>query len=399
MSYTLCANVEWVGVVDWNIRDFHGYETDRGSSYNSYLICDEATALIDTVKESFADTLLANISVLTDLAAVKFVICNHAEPDHAGSLPRVMAALPDAEVVCNVKCREALNRQFDTSRWRFKIVSSGEELSLGKSVLRFIDTPMVHWPESMFTFMPQERILFSMDAFGQHYATSRRFDDENPEEIILEEARAYYANIVLPYSSIVTRLLGSTSDLKPTLIAPSHGIIWRTHIDRIVQAYHDWSSHKPQPKVLIIYDTMWNSTELMARAIQAGAEISGVDARLIHLRRSSHSRIAAEVQDAAAVAFGSPTLNGTMMPMAGALLTYLKGLRPQGKVAFAFGSFGWGNGGPEEIDEIMRKLKWDLTRPPLKAQFRPTAEILEECRREGRQLATRALELTSGTKS
>jgi flavorubredoxin len=395
MNRSLTDNVDWVGAVDWNIRDFHGYDTSRGTSYNSYLVRDEAIALIDTVKEVHADTLLANIKSLVDPAAIKYLVCNHAEPDHAGSMPQVLAALPDAEVVCNEKCRLALSRHFDTSSWRFKIVKSGDELSLGKRVLQFIDTPMVHWPESMFTFMPQEKILFSMDAFGQHYATACRFDDENPQEIILEEARAYYANIVLPYSSIVTKLLSSTSDIQPEIIAPSHGIVWRSYVDRIVQAYHDWSSHKPQSKVLVIYDTMWNSTEMMARAIQEGAELPGVDARLIHLRRNSLSQIATEVQDAAAIAFGSPTLNATMMPMAGALLTYLKGLRPAGKVAFAFGSYGWGKGGPEAVDEVMKAMKWELVREPLKAQFRPTEEILAVCRAEGRKLATRALEMAS----
>jgi len=395
MNRSLTANIDWVGAVDWNIRDFHGYDTNRGTSYNSYLVRDKATALIDTVKEVHADTLLANIRALVDPATIKYLVCNHAEPDHAGSMQHVLKALPNAEVVCNEKCRLALSRHFDISSWRFKIVKSGEELSLGKSTLTFIDTPMVHWPESMFTYMPQEKVLFSMDAFGQHYATACRFDDENPQEVILEEARAYYANIVLPYSSIVTKLLSSTSDIKPKIIAPSHGIIWRGYIDRIVQAYHDWSSHKPQAKVLVIYDTMWNSTELMARAIQEGAEIAGVDARLIHLRRSSMSHIATEVQDAAAIAFGSPTLNATMMPMAGALLTYLKGLRPEGKIAFAFGSYGWGKGGPEAVDEVMSAMKWEIVRAPLKAQFRPTEEVLAECREEGRKLAARAVEMAA----
>ncbi len=397
MSKSLAANIDWVGAVDWNIRDFHGYETDRGTSYNSYLIRDEATTLIDTVKASHADILLNHIAELTDLAAVRYLVCNHAEPDHAGSMPRVVAALPNAEVVCNEKCRLALSRHFDTADWRFQIVKSGEELNIGSRRLQFIDTPMVHWPESMFTWLPQDQILFSMDAFGQHFASVKLFDDENPKEVILEEAKSYYANIVLPYSRIVTKLLDNTSDIQARIIAPSHGIIWRSFVDTIIQRYGDWSSHKPKPKVLVIYDTMWNSTELMAQAVQDGAEIDGVDVRLIHLRRTSLARIATEIQDAAAVAFGSATLNGTMMPMAGAVLTYLKGLRPEGKAAFAFGSYGWGKGGPEAVHTMLEEMKWTLVREPLKAQFRPAPEILAECRAEGRRLAETAKAMASDT--
>lgn len=390
MNTTLRENIDWVGYVDWTVRDFHGYETQRGATYNAYLIRDEKTALIDTVKAPFADSLLGNVAVLIDLAKVDYVICNHAELDHAGALPRVMEALPGAALVCDKKCEAALSKHHDTSSWNIQIVATGDILSLGKRTLRFIETPMVHWPESMFTYVPEEKLLFSMDAFGQHYASAQRFDDETPLHTLLEEAKTYYANIVMPYGKPVAAVLEQAGELDIDMIAPSHGVIWRSHVPKILEAYRNWAVCRPEPKVLVIYDTMWDSTAQMARAIHEGASAAGVEAKLIHIRRSTLTRIAAEVLDAAAVAFGSATLNQGMMPMAGAVLTYLKGLRPVGKAGLAFGSYGWGKGGPEAVDEWLKTMKWDRLREPLKAQYRPTSDVLDECRAAGKMLAEKA---------
>jgi len=391
----LREGIDWVGYVDWTVRDFHGYDTERGATYNAYLVRDEKTALIDAVKEPYAADLLARVAALTDLAAVDYVVVNHAEPDHAGGLPRVLAALPRAQVVCNAKCREALGEHFDTAGWDFHVVATGDELPLGRRRLRFIDTPMVHWPESMFTYVPEERLLFSMDAFGQHVASTQRYDDELEPGLALAEARTYYANIVLPYGRQVARALAAAAELDIDMIAPSHGVIWRAGVAGILDAYAGWAAHRPRPRVVVAYDTMWDSTGRMARAVTEGAAAGGVVAALHHVRHTSHTRLVTEVMEAAAVAFGSATLNAGMMPQAAAALTYLKGLRPRNKAAFAFGSYGWGKGGPEAVDAVLGEMGWERIREPLRVRYRPGEDDLAECRRAGGELARRALELVA----
>jgi flavorubredoxin len=394
----LADRIHWVGYVDWNVRDFHGYTAHRGTTYNAYLVSDEKTALIDAVKDPYADQLLRNVASLTDLAGVDYVVCNHAEPDHAGVMDRVMAALPRATLVGNAKCLAALGQYFDTSGWKTRTVASDDELSLGRRTLRFLNTPMVHWPESMFTYVPEEKLLFSMDAFGQHYATSQRFDDEVDLSVVLGEAKAYYANIVMPYGKQVAKVLRQAEQLPIDVIAPSHGVIWRRHLAEILGAYGEWSVCRPKAKVLVVYDTMWQSTARMAEAIYEGALGEGVEAVLLHVRRADLTRLATEVLDAAAVAFGSSTLNRGMMPMAGAVLTYWKGLKPEGKAGLAFGSYGWGKGGPEAVHEGLEALDWEILREPLKAHYRPSAEVARECRRAGEMLARKAREIAGGEK-
>jgi anaerobic nitric oxide reductase flavorubredoxin len=392
MNATLRENIDWVGHVDWTVRDFHGYDAERGVTYNAYLVRDEQTAVIDAVRAPFGKELLKKAAALCDLASVRYVVCNHAELDHAGALPEVMKALPDATLVCNKKCAEILGLHFDTSGWKQRIVKSGEEIKLGRRTLRFLETPMVHWPESMFTYVPEEKLLFSMDGFGQHYASAERFDDEVPLPAVMEEAKTYYANIIMPYGKSVKACLEHLSNWPVEMIAPSHGVIWRTHVEKILAAYRGWADCRAKPKVLVVFDSMWESTARMAEAILDGAGLPGVERKLIHVRRTNLTRLAGEIIDAAAVAFGSATLNGGMMPMAAAALTHLQGLRPKGKAAFAFGSFGWGRGGAEGVDERLRAIGWEILREPLRAKYRPTEEILAECREAGRVLGEKAIE-------
>ncbi len=396
MNTTLREGIDWVGYLDWTVRDFHSYDTRRGATYNAYLIRDQKTALIDTVKLRYADRLLEHVAALADPASIEYVICNHAEPDHAGALPRVMQSLPRATLVCNRKCQSTLSQYYDTSSWKVRLVDTGDTLSLGKRTLQFITTPMVHWPESMFTYVPEEKLLFSMDAFGQHLATSQRFDDEVPLCTVMQEAKAYYANIVMPYGKPVAACLKQAGQLPIKIIAPAHGVIWRTYVAQILSAYENWSLCRPKAKVLVIYDTMWESTAAMAREIVGGASLPGIEAKLIHLRRSSLTELATEIIDAATVAFGSSTLNRGMMPMAAAALSYLKGLRPAGKAGLAFGSYGWGPGGPEAVDEALRAMRWEVLREPIRAQYRPTPEILSECAAAGQMLAQEAQQRAAG---
>ncbi len=406
LTTELRPGIDQVGYVDYNVRDFHSYDTQRGATYNAYLIRDEKTALVDTVKAPFAPQLLRNVVSLTDLEKVDYLVCQHAELDHAGALPAVVAACPNAEVVCTAKCKEALAGFFDVSNWKFKIVASGETLSLGQKSLVFLAIPMVHWPESTISYMPEEKILFSNDAFGQHLATSERFDDEYDLAKILEEAKSYYANIVAPYGKQVLKALEAASKLDIELIAPAHGLMWRSHIAELLQAYPAWASGKYAPKVLVLYDTMWQSTEIMAEEIYAGAVEEGqkiakeagcnapkLDVQLMRVRKTTLTRIAAEALDAAAVAFGSPTLNAWLMPTTASVLAYFQGLKFREKTALAFGSFGWGPGGPEAIQMALETLKYPaITEAPIKAKQRPDADVLKQCREAGAALAKAAWE-------
>ena len=282
--------------------------------------------------------------------------------------------------------------QFDVAGWRFHVVGSGESLSLGRRTLQFHATPMVHWPESMVTYVPEEELLFSMDAFGQHLATTARFDDEVPLQNILDEARRYFANILMPFGAPIGRTLDALGGLALSMVAPSHGVIWRSRFPAIVQAYRDWTAFKPAPRALVVYDSMWKSTEAMARAIIEGAALPGVEAKLLHLRETPLSEIVSDLLDAPCIALGSPTQNSTVMPQVGALMTYLRGLKPCHKAGFCFGSYGWnGKVVADELTAFFDALRIEVIHAPLASRFAPKAEVLAACRDAGRALAEEAL--------
>ena len=387
MNISLRDGIDWVGCIDWNIRDFHGYRTERGSTYNAYLVRNEKTALIDTVRRPYAERLIEHIAALVDPSKVDYVVCNHAEPDHSGGLPVVMRSCADAELVCDAKCKDVLEKHYDSEGWKWRIVSDGDSISLGEMTLTFVETPMVHWPESMFTYVPEAKLLFSMDAFGQHYASAHRFDDEESLAIVMQEAKTYFANIVMLYGKQITRVLEKASALDIEMIAPSHGVVWRENLGAIVSAYKEWVDCRPRAKVLVVYDTMWKSTEMMADAIAKGAIEEDVEVKVFNVRTSNITILATEVLDAAAIAFGSPTLNMTLMPEMAAVLTHLKGLRPVNKSGFAFGSYGWAKAGAKDVEEYLKAMKFDIAREPIQAQFVPTSDVLNECRQAGGLLA------------
>jgi len=391
MNTKLRENIYWVGSVDYNVRDFHGYRTERGSTYNSYLILDEKNALIDTVKAPFSQELLNNIESHISADKIDYVICNHAEPDHSGSLPLIMEKCSNAKLVCDEKCQAVLDLYYDISEWKFEIVNTGDSISLGKRTVSFLETPMVHWPESMFTYIPEEKILFSMDAFGQHYSSSKRFDYENDFDIICAEAKTYYANIIMLFGRQVLKTLEAAKDLEIEIIAPSHGIIWTKHIPDILAAYKDWAVCKAKQKVLIMYATMWKSTEKMAVAIRDGANEFDVDVRFYNIDDIHKTVLADEVLDTAVIAIGSATLNQGVMPEIASVLTYLKGLKPQNKSAVCFGSYGWAPG-TKELTSYVEAMKLDIIQDPIVCKYKPTEEVLEQCREVGRCLAKIALE-------
>jgi len=367
--------IYWVGGIDWNLRSFHGYSTQRGTTYNAYLIIDEKITLIDTVKSYLTSEMLERIRSVVDPSKIDYIISNHVEMDHSGGLPELLKIAPNAAVFCSPKGETGLREHFKED-WNFKPMESGTVVNLGKRNLHFILTPMVHWPDNMVVYMPEEKILFSNDAFGQHLASSERFDDEYPLDITMLEARKYYANIVLPYSKQVQKVLVGIKDIDIEIIANSHGIIWRKHIKEIINGYKTWASNETRKKALIVYDTMWHSTEAMALAIQDAFEQKGYTTSLLSLQYNHISDIMTEVIDAEYICIGSPTLNGRMLPTMSAFLTYLTGLAPKNRKSIVFGSYGWGPKQLEDMSAIMTQSGFEVIGTE-KIKYVPSAEDLD----------------------
>lgn len=379
-----------VGVADWDARSFHGpsFSIHRGTTYNSYLIKDRKIALVDTVYQPFAQELIDNIKQIVDPGKLDFVIVNHIEPDHSGALPEIMGLNPQATIVCTEKARDGLSKYYG-GPWKYQVVKTGDSLELGSHTLQFIETPMMHWPDNMITFVPKKNILLSNDAFGQHLAWSHPFDDQNDYNIIMQEAGKYYANILTPFSRIVAKkldeVLGLGLDIK--IIAPAHGIIWRTHPDKILEAYQRWSSAQDSAKVLIVYDTMWGSTEKMARAILEGIAAEGVPVRLYRASISDHNDIIADLLESRAIIIGSSTINNDMLNPVSALLMELRALKPSGKAGAAFGSHGWRGGAVESIEKYLSDAGIQVKMDSLKNQWAPDPDFLGVCRDWGAQFA------------
>lgn len=384
----IAKNVFWVGAVDWNIRDFHGYSTYRGTTYNAYLIVDDKITLIDAVKKEFADQLIEKIGKVVDPKKIDYVVSNHTEMDHSGGLARVMHRVgEDKPLFCSKMGYKNLRQHF-VQKWNYSPVESGQELSLGKRTLSFLETRMLHWPDSMFSYLKEDRILFSSDAFGQHYAGLERFDDEIGEAI-MPHAKKYFANILLPFSSLVLKLVKQITDmgLNLDMICPDHGVMWRRDPAKIINAYVQWSKQDPKRKALVIYDTMWHSTEQMAETIVETLGREGVDAQPMHLRSWHRSDIMTEVLDAGAVVVGSPTINNGLFPTVSDFLTYMKGLKPQNKIGASFGSYGWSGEAVKLINQELEAMKVTLVDPGLKIQYVPDGQGLQACHGLGKKIA------------
>jgi len=374
----LAKGVYYVGAVDWNLRDFHGYSTPKGVTYNSYLIVDEKICLVDTVKAPFAGELMARVAQIVDPARIDYIIVNHVEPDHSGSLPVIMEKAPNAKVVLTEHGRKEVLKYYG-KEYDFQIVKSGDSLQLGNNSLQFIPLPMIHWPDSMASFLTGESILFSNDAFGQHICTSKRFDDENNLTDLLYEAGKYYANILMPFGKLIAKALPAISQLPIRMIAPSHGIVWRSNIQDIMAKYSQWSSGYNTEKVVIMYDSMWGSTEEMARRILEGIAETGVDGKLYRMAMNERSEIAEAILEARGILIGSSTINNGPLATIGGLLTYIKGLRPAGKLGAAFGAYGWGGGSQKVIEEALTQASITLEVSGLSLQWKASEEELKRC--------------------
>jgi len=384
----IAKGIYWVGAIDWNIRDFHGYSTNLGTTYNAYLIVDEKITLVDAVKKEFADELIERISRIVDPKKIDYVISNHTEMDHSGGLARVMHRIGEEKpLYCSKTGFKNLSKHF-AQKWNYQPVEDGGQLKIGKRTLVFMETRMLHWPDSMFTYAKEDKILFSSDAFGQHYAGLERFDDQIGDAI-MPHAKKYFANILLLYAPLILKLVEKVKSmgLATDTILPDHGVMWRKDPMKIVKAYVEWSEQKPKRKALVIYDTMWHSTQSMAETIAEALGQEGVDAKPMHLRTWHRSDIMTEVLDAGAIMVGSPTLNNGFFPTVGDFLTYLKGLKPQNKVAAAFGSYGWSGEAVKLITKELEEMKFKVVDPGLKVQFVPDHEALQACRELARKIA------------
>jgi len=378
-AYKLRDNIWWVGAIDWDLRNFHGYLTQRGSTYNAYLIIDEKITLIDNVKYYLYDEMISRISDVIDPARIDLIVQNHVEMDHSSGLPQLMKLIPNAKIYTNANGIKGLKAHYKQD-WNFEEIKSGDSINIGKRDLTFLTTPMVHWPDNQVTYCPQEKILFSNDAFGQHIATNERLVEEYHLSIALEEAKKYYANIVLPYSRMVQKVLQAMEPLELEMIAPSHGLIWTEHIPQILAAYTDWANNVADPgRALVIWDTMWKSTQMMAQAIAQGFENRGIKARMLNLQTNHISDIMTDVMDAKYICVGSPTINSSILPTVAAFIYYLKGLSPKERIGLAFGSYGWGGqsvpilqqmlGDPKECGFTMLE--------PIKTLYIPDSETLK----------------------
>ena len=373
----LAKDIYLVGVIDWNIRNFHGHTTNLGTTYNAYLIIDEKVTLIDTVKENFSDEMICRIRQIIDPKKIDYIISNHVEMDHSGGIPKMMRLCPNATIVTSAPNGiSGLRKHY--GEYNYKEVKSGDTLSIGKRTLQFVGIPMLHWPDSMVTYCPEEKILFSNDAFGQHYTRVKHFDDENDLKLILEQARKYYANIVMPFGMQVQNALKVVRGLDLKLIAASHGVIWRSHIQDIINVYDKWSNNETGKKAVIVYDSMWHSTEKIANAIISGFEKANMEARLLDLKANHISDVMDDALDAEYIIVGSPTLNNNMMPEVSAFLTYMKGLAPKRRKGFAFGSYGWSGQSIGLVEEQMKNTAIEIVLDMIRIQYIPTKEQLQE---------------------
>jgi flavorubredoxin len=395
MSTTeLAKGIHWVGAIDWDVRDFHGYSTYQGTTYNAFLIVDDKVTLFDTVKSSHKDEMLRNLKAIIDPKKIDYIVINHVEMDHSGSLPALMELIQPEKLICSPMGHKAILDHFHRPDWPYEVVKTGSEISLGKRTIQFLETRMLHWPDSMFSYIKEDGILFSSDAFGQHYATSERFDDEVDMAEVMHQSAKYYANILYLYAPLIKKLLATVAsmNLDIKMIAPDHGVIWRSHIGKILEAYDKWSRNESGKKALVIYDSMWHSTEEMAIAVEEGLRQTGLSTRLINLKVHHRSDVMTEVLGAKAIVLGSPTLNNGLLPRMAGFLMYMRGLKPANKFGASFGSFGWSGEAVGLMNTALEDMKVEVIEEGIKVKYVPNDEHLEECRNLGRRVGKRVLE-------
>ncbi|KAF5085926.1 Rubredoxin-oxygen oxidoreductase [anaerobic digester metagenome] len=384
-------DIFWVGFVDYDHRDFHGYSrSPDGSTYNAYLIKDEKNVLLDTVASGCEGTLLCRMAQVLEPEKIDYIICNHMELDHAGALEAIIERCKPEKIFVSQTGLKSMAGYFDCKDWPVQAVKSGDSINIGKRTIVFQETRMLHWPDSMVSYIPEDKLLVSNDIFGQNIASSARFVDEFGDDgEYTRRVKEYYFNIVLPYSPMVLKTLPVVEKLDIDMIAPDHGLIQRGEkaVRGIIDMYRAMAEQKPQQRALIFYDTMWESTETMAYAICSGLEENNVPTRIMSVKQNHHSAVMTELADCGAVIAGSPTHNNTVLPLMAAQLTYMKGLRPLNRIGGAFGSYGWSGEGPKFLHEQLASMNMEMPAEPVKCNWRPDHEALKACHQMGVTIA------------
>ena len=375
-----------VGAIDWNVRNFHGYLTGRGSTYNAFLVIDEKITLIDTVKGPFAEDLLARIASVVDPEKIDYVVSNHSEPDHSGALPRILEAVKPDKLFASVAGAKTLKAYYGIDA---TAVKTGDAISLGKGKLAFVDTKMLHWPDSMVSYYDLDKALFSQDAFGMHLAGSKLWADEYDGSVLEEEARKYFANILNVQAPKVAALIDSLPGLglDIELVLPDHGPLWRGDWGWIVELYRDCALQKYRKRAFVAYSTMWGATRILADALADGIRSRDIEVAVADLAVNDRSAVMTEVANSGIIAFGAPTMNNQMYPAMADALCYVKGLRPKNKLGFAFGSYGWSGEGAKQIAAELEAMGVEQPVAPIQSKYMPTPEELDAVRNAGVALA------------
>jgi flavorubredoxin len=392
MKLQIKSNVSWVGKVDWELRKFHGNElsTHRGSTYNSYLIEEEKIALIDTAWAPFAKEYISNLGNVIDLKKIDYIIANHAETDHSGALPELMSRIPDTPIYCTANGIKSLKGHYHQD-WNFHAIKTGERLSLGEKELIFIEAPMLHWPDSMFCYLTGDNILFSNDAFGQHYASEFRFNDLVDKEELMAEAIKYYANILTPFSTFVDKKIKEVLSFKlpVDIICTSHGTIWRDNPVQIIEKYLKWANKYKENQITIVYDTMWNGTRIMAENIASGIKQADqkVDVKLYNIAKTDKNDVITEIFKSKAILVGSPTINRGILTAVAGLLEEIKGMKFQDKKAAAFGCYGWSGESVKVISQNLESAGFQVVDGGVMSLWNPDGKSIEACIEYGKKAA------------
>lgn len=391
MSFKINNKVTWVGKIDWSLEKFHGeeYSTHKGSSYNSYLIRDEKTVLIDTVWKPFEKEYVDNLKKEIDLNKIDYIIANHSEIDHSGSLPALMKEIPNTPIYCTKNAKRILKAHYHED-WNFIEVKTGDTLDIGENKLIFVEAPMLHWPDSMFTYLTGENILFSNDAFGQHYASELMFNDKVDQGELYQEAIKYYANILTPFSPLVIKKIQEvlSFNLPVDMICPGHGIMWRDNPVQIITKYLEWASNYQENQITIIYDTMWDGTRRMAESIAEGikAENKDITIKIFNSSKYDKNDIISEVFKSKAILVGSSTINNGILSSSASILELIKGLKFKNKKAAAFGSYGWSGESVKIITEELTKAGFEMINDGIKELWNPDEDAIERCVGFGREI-------------
>lgn len=383
--------VTWVGKIDWELKKFHGdeYTTKKGSSYNSYLIRDEKTVLIDTAWLPYDKEFVSNLKKEIDLNQIDYIIANHGEVDHSGSLPLLMKEIPNVPIYCTANGVKSIKGQYHED-WNFVTVKTGDTLNIGKHTLTFIEAPMLHWPDTMFTYMDKENILFSNDGFGQHMASEHLYAHEVDRAELYQEALTYYANILAPFSKMVEKKIDEilAMNLPIDMICPSHGVIWKENPLQIVEQYQKWAKDFKENQITILYDTMWNDTRKMAEAIARGMQKKDkeVTIKLMNTAKEDKTDVLTQVFQSKMILVGSPTVNNGYLYSIAGILEMIKGMKLKQKKAAAFGSYGWSGEAVKLITEELQKAGFEIAEEGLRILWTPGEEEIKKCEEFGEKL-------------